>query len=565
MPRQEAFIRQLYIKVNGTQLEPAVMNDLFEVRVASSLQLPEMCSFILHDANAAYSNQDTFALGAALEVGVSDEQGRGSRPIFKGEITSLEPDYGEGMVVKLTVRAYDRSHRLHRGAVTKAFVNVRDSEIAQQIAQAAGLQAEVDATAIVHKHVYQDGQTNIEFLRERARKIGYAVYVRDRTLYFKADTAPSQIIALEWGQELRSFKPVMSLAHQVNEVQVKGWDPASKQEIVGRATQSRVHPEIGESRAGGEVAQSAFGEASELAVSALAMNQEEADKLAQALLDKHTSVFVQAEGLCYGQPDLKAGVIVDLSSLGKRFNGKYLVSAATHEWDTRRDYVTRFTVRGRRGETLRDLLGVAASLPRQWSAMTGIVTNNNDPDDLGRVKIKFPWLDADIESDWARVASPGAGNKRGLYCLPEVNDEVFVVFEQGDIGRPIVVGGIWNGIDKPPLAVGDAQRNGDVVQRVFVSRKGHKIIIREENSASITIETAGGHQIVLDDDGGKILVKSKGGQELALDDNGSQVQVKGTGAVNIEASTNLVIKASGNMNLEANGTMTIKGALIQLN
>ena len=168
---------------------------------------------------------------------MSDEQGRGDHSIFKGEITSLEPDYGEGMLVKLTVRAYDRSHRLHRGANTKAYVNMSDNEIAQQIAQALSLQAEVEPSSIIHKHVYQDGQTHIEFLRERAQRIGYEVYVRDHTLYFKkSDTTPPQTITLEWGQQLRSFKPVLSLINQVNEVQVKGWDPASKREIVGRAT-----------------------------------------------------------------------------------------------------------------------------------------------------------------------------------------------------------------------------------------------------------------------------------------------------------------------------------------
>lgn len=438
MPRQEALIRQLYVKIDGILLDQAVMDDLFDVRVDSSLRLPEMCALVLHDANATYTNQGPFTLGAALEVGVSDEQGRGDRSIFKGEITSLEPDYAEGTLVKLTVRAYDRSHRLHRGANTKAYVNMSDSEIAQQIALSLSLQAEVEPSSVVHKHVYQDSQTHIEFLRERARRIGYEVYVRDRTLYYKkSDTTPPQTITLEWGQQLRSFKPVLSLINQVNEVQVKGWDPASKREIVGRATESSARPQIGESQSGAQIAQTSFGEAAELGISALAMNQAEADKLAQAILDKHAGTFVQAEGCCYGQPELKAGCLVDLKSLGTRFNGKYLVTSVTHEWDTRQDYVTRFTIHGRRGETLLELLG----------------------------------------------AAPGAGESRGLYCLPEVNDEVLVVFEEGDIGRPIVISGIWNGVDKPPVAIDDVQQSGNVVKRVFYSRKGHKIVIYEDRPA----------------------------------------------------------------------------------
>ena len=294
-----------------------------------------------------------------------------------------------------------------------------------------------------------------------------------------------------------------------------------------------------------------------MGISALAMNQAEADKLAQAILDKHTSTFVQAEGRCYGQPELKAGCVVDVKSLGTRFNGKYLVTSATHEWDTRHDYVTRFTIHGRRGETLRELLGAAPSAARQWFAMTAIVTNNNDPDDMSRVKVKLPWLDDGTESIWARIASPGAGESRCLYCLPEVNDEVLVVFEEGDIGRPIVVSGMWNGVDKPPVAIGDVQQSGNVVQRVFYSRKGHKIVIHEESHASITIETAGGHQLIMNDDDGLVWLKSKGGQEIKIDDSGSQVAIKGTGEVNIQTSANMTIKAGGNMNLEASGNMTI--------
>ena len=86
----------------------------------------------------------------------------------------------------------------------------------------------------------------------------------------------------------------------------------------------------------------------------------------------------------------------------------------------------------------------------------GLVTNNNDPQNLGRVKVMFPWLSDNLESDWFRVASPMAGAGRGIMFMPEVDDEVLVAFEHGNPQRGIVVGSLWNGKDKTPIPVGDA-------------------------------------------------------------------------------------------------------------
>ena len=100
-----------------------------------------------------------------------------------------------------------------------------------------------------------------------------------------------------------------------------------------------------------------------------------------------------------------------------------------------------------------------------------IVTNNKDPDGLGRVKVRLPWLDEAFESDWARVVAAMAGSGRGLYCLPEVDDEVLVGFEHGCLDSLYVLGGLWNGKDKPPEGNADGKNN----VRALKSRSGHLI------------------------------------------------------------------------------------------
>jgi len=604
-PNERKLIRQLFVEIDGTKLAVEVMNELYEVQLDNSLYLPDMCTLRLHDPHAEITNRDLFRLGASLVIKVSDPRGRGENEVFNGELLGMVPEYRDGTIVDLTVRGYDRSHRLHRGAHSKAFLGMSDSDIAEDIAGEVGLSAEVDSSTPAHDHVYQDGQTHMEFLRDRARRIGYNVYVKASTLYFKKASNPSSDgkVSLEFGEELRSFRPILTLGEQINEVKVKGWDVANKKEIIGKADSSEAPPKIGQPGWGGDIAEEAFGDASELTVMAKVKNQGEADVVAQAILDEHSGVFVEAEGLCYGNYDIKPGCEVELSALGQRFNGTYRVTEVTHIWDIGGDYLTRFTVGGRRGDTMRELMMGEGPRPRTWHAMVGIVTNNKDPEDWGRVKVKLPWVDDGIETWWARVAGAGGANERGLYVLPEINDEVLVLFEQGDINRPLVVAGLWNGVDAPVHPIGEVLKGGKVNQRIFQTRVGHFLLFQEEDHASIRVESAGehvvliddddkkieitttgghnlvlddqnkkieakttsGHQVLMDDQGNKIEIKTPMGNTVVLNDQSSSVTVKSMGNMTVEAMGSMTIKSNASMSIETMGVMTIRGSIVNIN
>ncbi|MDQ3855312.1 MAG: phage baseplate assembly protein V, partial [Chloroflexota bacterium] len=126
--------------------------------------------------------------------------------------------------------------------------------------------------------------------------------------------------------------------------------------------------------------------------------------------------------------------------------------------------------------------------------VVGLVTNNQDPDGLGRVKVKFPWLSDEDESSWARIVTPMAGNDRGLYFLPEVDDEVLVAFEHGDVRFPYVLGALWNGKDKPPESNDDGRND----QRTIKSRSGHIIRLDDGDEAKLEIlDKTGNNSIVI--------------------------------------------------------------------
>ncbi len=163
-----------------------------------------------------------------------------------------------------------------------------------------------------------------------------------------------------------------------------------------------------------------------------------------------------------------------------------------------------------------DLLGNTESSERRIEGIVlGVVTNNQDEENLGRVKVKFPWIGEGEESYWARVATFMAGKERGAYFLPEVGDEVIVAFDHGDISHPYVLGALWNDKDKPPYSNPDGENN----VRSIKSRNGHELTFDDdEREGRVLIRTRSGHSILLDDATGseKIEIKDKTGKKTVI-------------------------------------------------
>lgn len=196
----------------------------------------------------------------------------------------------------------------------------------------------------------------------------------------------------------------------------------------------------------------------------------------------------------------------------------------------------------------------------------GIVTNNQDPENVGRVKVKFPWLEDGDESYWARVATLMAGNDRGTFFLPEVEDEVLVAFDHGDINYPYVIGTLWNGVDTPP----ETNENGKNNIRKLKSRSGHEIIFDdndEEKKEKIEIRTNAGHTIVLDDSAGgeKIEIKDKtGNNSIVIDSVQNAITISSQMKLSIKAQM-IEIEAEGMMTIKSGANLTIQGAIVQIN
>jgi uncharacterized protein involved in type VI secretion and phage assembly len=196
---------------------------------------------------------------------------------------------------------------------------------------------------------------------------------------------------------------------------------------------------------------------------------------------------------------------------------------------------------------------------RALGVAVGLVTNNQDPEGLGRVKVKYPWLGDDDESYWARLVVPMAGNDRGTWFLPEVDDEVLIAFDQGSLDYPYVLGALWNGKDKPPESNSDGKNN----HRTIKSRSGH-IIRMDDTDGSEKLEIidkSGNNKIVIDSSQNSITIESGGDIKLTAK---GKVTLSGNG-VEIQSQADGSFKASGTLDVNANGQLNLKGSMVNIN
>ncbi len=201
-----------------------------------------------------------------------------------------------------------------------------------------------------------------------------------------------------------------------------------------------------------------------------------------------------------------------------------------------------------------------------FGVVVGIVTDNKDPENLGRVNVSFPWRGETDQGYWARVSTLMAGNDRGTFFLPEVGDEVLVAFDRGQMSHPFVIGMLWNGVDKPPEGNADGKNN----IRKIKSRSGHEIIFddnAEGKKEKIEIHTKAGHKVVLDDSTGKEkleIVDKTGKNKISIDSAQNSINIES--AMQLKFKANVVeIEGTNSLTLKSSAALTIQGMPVKIN
>jgi uncharacterized protein involved in type VI secretion and phage assembly len=552
------------VQVAGSPLSAAMLERLVSIRVQRSLRLPGRATLRFADAGYAVSSGGTFGIGKKVDVGVY--QG-GS--LLSGTVTGMSLQQQEGDHPDLVVVVDDAAYKLTRGSKVKTYLNMTFSQIVEKLAGDAGLQASATASQGVHPYLLQ-ADTDLGFLDELASRLGYDWWVEGDTLHFCPPSSAGPVATLELGKGLQEFS-VQASGLLPTEAQVVGWDAATQASIVGQASSASdavlpsadfVQPFLGGS--------SKLGKAPVITGTLTPLSQSEAAAAGAAYRTQWAAGSVQARGTAEVSDKLKPGAAVKVSNAGPA-SGTYHLTEVEHRYD-RRGFRTQFAAGDRNRTGLADTLSTS---PRTSSfnvpgLLVGVVTNVDDPDKAGRVKLKYPAVSADIEGPWARIVTLGAGNKRGMVFQPEVNDEVLVAFEGGDPRQPVVLGGLFSGKNVLPEW---GVKSGQVQSRRITSRLGHIIELADGTDPAtqhvlLQLSTTS-HKIRLGADKLEVEVASgkpvtiKSGSASFEIDASQNVTIKGA-KVTIQADTELDLKANSKVSVASQGQLDLQGSMVGL-
>jgi phage protein D len=636
-PSTEVVTPGIRVGIVGLPLGTSTLAKLLRTVVDTHLHLPDMFELTFNDEAGDVVDDAGLSIGTIVAVYGTKAGDQDNTLLIKGEVTSIEAICLDGQI-RSVVRGYEKAHRLQRARRTKTYVNMKDSDIARKVARDAGLTiGTIDTSNTTHTHIAQIAQTDWDFLTERAREIGFETGVTQGKFFFrKASGQPAGGAlgavagavagalglgsALTFKQNLFTFLPRISAANITPDVEVRVWDPKTARVVVGKND-----AETGTAKISGEDPKALantftggllpipslpslpqipglpkldFGSAPSntafvvtnrpLAVGSAADGA--ADEMAKGLADHIASTFAEAEGDAQGDPSIQAGEQVDIKGVPKQFVGKWTVTNARHIFDPQDGgYHTRFWVSGRQNRSLFELASGGAPRERNPALVglvCGVVTNVQDPDKKGKVKVALPWLSPGYESDWARVVHLSAGARTGAMFVPEVGDEVLVGFEFGDARRPYVLGGLIN--DNAKFSTMDGAVTGSAVTgRGFASPAGNQLLFTDDlppgpagaappNKSSIVLGTGDGNLgLEIDQVAGTVTLtckpappKSKSAAgTVTIDCSGAgKIEIKaGAGGMKIDSEGQLELNGKLGVKIASNAIVEVQGQMVKLN
>jgi phage protein D len=562
----------LGITVGGGVLPEDLMALVAGVWVDDNLHLPDMFTLRFRDPDRLVLAKSGITIGSQVKLVAHAQEESSPKDLMTGEVTALEVEV-DGAGTFTIVRGYDAAHRLLRGTRAETYLQSTYADIVRKVASRNNLPTgTIDSTSTVYELVSQPNQTDWDFLRGLADTVGYHLGVEDGKLNFtkpvQASTAPggsdgTQPQILELGSDLLRLRSAVTAAGQVPNVEVHGWDDSNQRAIVATAPVTTSSAQIGvqpQDLAG------KFGASGWIVTHVPHRTSATAEAAAKALAERVAGTFAELEGVCRGNPNLHAGTPIALSNLGAPFDGKYTLSRVRHGFDNDSGYTTAIAVTGQQDRSMLGLSGPAGA--QRQDIATGVVTDVRDPNQLGRVKVKLPWMRDDFGTTWSRVLQPGAGKDRGSMLLPEVGDEVLVAFEHGDIDAPFVLGGLYSTQVKPYAGQGSTVDSGSgaINRRALVGRTGHSLELLESAAQNgIWLQTGDGKlKLAMDGTGAPVITVHSDGRVVVEAKDGVDIDA-GAGGVKITGGQKIELTAKTGISLDGGtGDVKVKGVNVDL-
>jgi phage protein D/phage baseplate assembly protein gpV len=562
---QPYYVPDFLVKITGITLGADVTNAVISLTVESHIDMADMFTLQLNNADLRFTDSALFEVGKRVEIYMGYVGNL--QPMILGEIVAVSPSFPESGAPTITITGYDLSHRMRHNSPSRfTFTQIPDFLIATQIAVENLLIPVVDPTPPIWDSVQQTG-SDWALLKELADRNFFWVYVFWDKLYFRFPRPQTEQVVLEWGKNLSSFNPRLSTSGQHGIQIIRGYDYQLAQNIVAILPLIALDPANLDNiieRLGSTFVEQLLQLGRHVNRNQPVTNYLNAAALAKSILLQLLQGLYEASGNCIGIPELRARDTVEIRGVGKRFSGQYTLSKVRHTIDGS-GYRTQFEVSQQFTssilKSLRKKIAESPS-PNKQEKMTGVfvgkVVNNLDPMQLGRIQVSFPHLSDLNISPWARIATLMAGANEGSYFLPDIGDEVLVSFEKGDINNPVIVGGLWNGLARPPEF-----NTGLNARKMIQTKTGMKLMFDETpGQESLSLETLTGSTVTLSDTQG-ITIKDALNNSIQVSQQG--ITINSPTTIKLTVGGNSIEINASSITIQSAGNVTIQGTQINLN
>jgi len=459
------------VELDGEALVETAAAALEEVRVQHRLSQPSVCELTFFVTRDPVPGLQHLRAGSGIRLSLPSS----SACLFNGEITALEYSYEAAHGQTLRVRCYDKLHRLRKRQPVRVHVQVTVADLARELIADLGLTMEADAVGPLSQNLIQHRQSDLELLVEVAQRFGLYLTLRADVLHLISLEGMGDSVSLELGKSLLEARLEVNAEPACRSVLAKGWDASRVEPHESRADSARTGREVE-----AEAPPDRFGASGKRTLTDEVLpDDHHASAVAQAELDLRSAREVTLWGVAEGDPDLMPGTPVNVVGVASELEGRYVLTSVIHLVNRRIGFVSEISSAPPAFEKR------TATITAAW----GTVTSVEDPDKLGRVRTSLPTL-GKIETDWMAVMAPGAGAGKGFVFLPDVGDQVLVLFVGGEIAQGIVLGGLYG-----TSGASDYGVEGASIRR-------------------FTLATPGGQKIRLDDTGESIRLENKGGSFL---------------------------------------------------
>ena len=463
-----ATLPQLVLEADGLSLSPEDILALTQVRVQQRLSMPTQCELTFSDPPGPLTAVANLTPGTSLRVAV---QGC-AVPLFVGEVTAVEHNYQATHGHEIRVRGYDRLHRLRKRQRVRAHIQVTPQTLTQELVADLGLTVRAAMPGPFRQRIYQHEQSDLALLVAVTEQCGLYLTLRDDVLHLVTLAGLEAPVPLALGDSLFEARIEVNGDPACRSVTVTGWDPLRVETHTGTVANARPNHQaaVEPQRVGGDGQRELVDEG--------ATSVEQAEALAQAELDRRLAGEVTFWGIADGDPNLRPATKIQVQNVDSNLSGQYVLAEVNHIIDETMGFVSE--------------ISTAPPLPsrraRNAVSTLGIVSQVDDPDELGRIRVSLPTYGG-VESDWLGVLSTG------LTALPNVGDQVLVLLTHEDPGQGIILGSLFGMTGAPDSGV-----HGGAVRRYTLLTPGGQRIqfddaedrVRFENSVGSYVELAPG-------------------------------------------------------------------------